>query len=203
MALDRREHFAFDLADVGGYRLPQTALAARHDLRARRRLEILAELVNLVPSQGQVNGPVCDLRDLLGRHVPRLSERARRYRETIEDVLGVVTCHLVDFADLAAVSSKYLPAGSDHQPRDRIGHGIQVLQRLAVGDREKLFESNDASLLASTAPASQLSRTAEGLGKNRFVDAYRADVGLPTRRSRTRDERADPLPRGIDPVHRS
>ena len=43
MALDWRNHLAFDLTRVGGERLAKTALALRLDLRARRRLEILAE----------------------------------------------------------------------------------------------------------------------------------------------------------------
>ena len=124
MALGWREHLAFDLAHVGSQRLAETALAVRLDLRARRRLEILAEPLDLLLSQRQPHSPFRDPRHLLRGHVARLSERARRYRQPIEDVSGVVACHLVDLAHLAAISGKHLPAGPDHQPGNGIAHRL-------------------------------------------------------------------------------
>jgi len=47
MTLNWRKHLPFELADVGSQRLTDTALALRLDLRARRRLEILALLRDL------------------------------------------------------------------------------------------------------------------------------------------------------------
>ena len=43
MTLGWRKHLPFNLAYVGSQRLAETALAVRLDLRARRRLEILAQ----------------------------------------------------------------------------------------------------------------------------------------------------------------
>src|SRR5205085_1187473 len=76
--LDRREDIAFELADVCCERLTCAALAVGLDLRARRRLEVLPELLDLVARQRQVDDAVGDLPDLLGAHVARLPERARR-----------------------------------------------------------------------------------------------------------------------------
>src|SRR5712691_5651921 len=122
MTLGWREHLRFDLAYVGSQRLAETTLAVRLDLRARRRLEILAQLHDLVSRQRQPHRPFADPRDLLRRHIARLSERTRRDRQPIKNVLGVVPCNLVHLADLAAISGKHLPAGPDHQPRNRISH---------------------------------------------------------------------------------
>jgi hypothetical protein len=120
--LDRREDVAFELAGLGCDRLTRAALAVGLDLRARRGLEVLPELVGLGRRQGEVDDAVGDLPHLLGRHVSWLPERRRGDREPVEDVLGVVAGDLVDLADLAPVRGEDLPAGPHQQPGDRVGH---------------------------------------------------------------------------------
>src|SRR5438270_641354 len=76
--LDRGEGVALDLADVGREPFAEAALAVRLDLERRRGLQVLGELRDLLGRQRQAHGSVRDLGDLLGRHVARLPERARR-----------------------------------------------------------------------------------------------------------------------------
>src|SRR6266516_738261 len=122
MGLGWREYLRFELAYVGSQRLAETTFAVRLDLGARRRLQILVQLHDLLARQRQPHHALADPRDLLRRHIARLSERSRRDRQPIKDVLGVVPSNLVDLADLAAISGNYLPASPDHQPRNRISH---------------------------------------------------------------------------------
>src|SRR6058998_3642392 len=100
MTLNWRKHLPFELADVGSQRLAETALAVRLDLRARRRLEILAQLRDLLSRQRQTHRPFIDPRDLLRRYIARPSERTRCDRQPIKDVLGVIPCNLVDLTHL-------------------------------------------------------------------------------------------------------
>jgi hypothetical protein len=48
VTLNWRKHLPLDFAYVGSQRLAETTLAVRLDLRARRRLEILAQLRDLL-----------------------------------------------------------------------------------------------------------------------------------------------------------
>src|SRR5439155_7601470 len=66
--LDRREDLAFELSGLCRERLTRAALAVGLDLRARRRLEVLPELVDLSTGQRQVHDAVGDLSHLLGRY---------------------------------------------------------------------------------------------------------------------------------------
>src|SRR6266508_1624417 len=122
MTLGWREHLPFELAYVGSQRLADPTLAVRLDLRARRWLEILAQLHDLLARQREPHHTLADPRDLLRRHIARLTERTRRDRQPVKDVLGVVPCNIVDLANLAAISGNHLPASPDHQPRNRISH---------------------------------------------------------------------------------
>src|ERR671923_2118587 len=120
--LHRRERLSLQLACIRGQLLAEPALAVRLDLGRRRRLEVLAERLHLLSRDREVDGALGDRRDLLGRDVARLAERARRDREAVEDVPGVVARDLVDLADLAPVGGVDLPAGTDQEPGDGIGH---------------------------------------------------------------------------------
>src|SRR2546430_9920259 len=55
----------------------RSAFAIRLDLGRRRRFEVLAQLLDLLARERQVNDPLRDLCDLLGRHVARLAESVR------------------------------------------------------------------------------------------------------------------------------
>ena len=65
VALRRREHLAFDLADVRADRLSDAALAVGLDLRGRRRLEVLAVALRLGVRHGEVDDALRDLADVL------------------------------------------------------------------------------------------------------------------------------------------
>src|SRR4029077_4894749 len=65
MALGRCEYLALDLSDLGAEALSDAALAVGFDLRARRRLEVLAQLPGLLLRERQPHDTLRDLHDLL------------------------------------------------------------------------------------------------------------------------------------------
>ena len=130
MSLDRGEDLALELAHLRADGRARAALAVGLDLGGRRRLEVLAEALDLRARQRQVHDALRDPAHLLGRHVARLPERAGGDREPVEDVGVVVAGHLVDLADLAAVGGDDLPAGPDQEPGDGVGHrGLTLRDR--------------------------------------------------------------------------
>src|SRR6266508_1209608 len=93
MTLGWREHLPFELAYVGGERLAETTLAVRLDLRARRWLEILAQLYDLLARQREPHHALADPRDLLRRHIARLHDRTQSDRPALNDVHGAPPRH--------------------------------------------------------------------------------------------------------------
>jgi hypothetical protein len=52
-------------------------------------------------------------------------------RETVEDVVVLVSCDLDDFADRDSVGADDIPALLDLQPRDRISHAGPAAEQRA------------------------------------------------------------------------
>jgi hypothetical protein len=171
MTLGWREHLPFELAYVGGERLAETTLAVRLDLRARRWLEILAQLHDLLARQREPHHALADPRDLLRRHIARLPNE------------------LVAIANPSKMSSVSSPATSSTSPTS-LPSAATTFQPARIMNQETGSATSTVLPLAHSSVGSNRSLNSGvpeyGLNRRRCVSLFRqkATVTCTSRRAR-------------------